>query len=236
MDARGPGADRLHLGHDRRAARRRPRLPLPDRPARPGRALARLPPGRAGLVHDRARLVEVGPQRLPRPLADRRRGGDPRRPLRPGRAARPRRGARRQRALPGADRVPDAGQAHRRCGPSPPCAAWSPPARRSRPRRSPPSARRWASSPPTATARPRPATSPATSPANRCARARWAGRCRESRSASSTASCSSRPPPPPPSSRATSTASASRASGGRPATWSARTTTATSGSRVATTT
>ena len=31
--ARGPGADRLHLRHHRRAARRRPRLPLPVRPA-----------------------------------------------------------------------------------------------------------------------------------------------------------------------------------------------------------
>ena len=51
-------------------------------------------------------------------------------------------------------------------------------------RRSPPSARRPASSPPTATARPRPARSPATSPASRSARARWAGRCRGSRPAS----------------------------------------------------
>ena len=110
---RGPGADRLHLRHHRRAARRRPRLPLPVRPADPGRALVRLAQGRPRLVHDRDRLVEVGPQRLPRPLADRRRRGHPRRPLRPGRAARLRRGARRQRALPGADRVPDAGPAHR---------------------------------------------------------------------------------------------------------------------------
>ncbi len=115
--AGGPGADRLHLRHHRRAARRRPRLPLPVRPAAPGRALVRLAQGRAGLVHDGDRLVEVGPQRLPRPLADRRRRGHPRRPLRPGRAARLRRGARRQRPLPGADRVPDAGQARR---PAPP--------------------------------------------------------------------------------------------------------------------
>ncbi len=79
----------------------------------PGRALVRLAPGRPRLVHDRHRLVEVGPQRLPRPLADRRRRGHPRRPLRPGRAARLRRGARRQRPLPGADRVPDAGPPHR---------------------------------------------------------------------------------------------------------------------------
>ena len=38
-------------------------------------------------------------------------------PLRPGRAARLRRGARRQRPLPGADRVPDARQAHRAAPP-----------------------------------------------------------------------------------------------------------------------
>ena len=44
--------------------------------------------------------------------------------------------------------------------------------------------RRPASSRPTATARPRPARSPPTSPASRCARARWAGRCRGSRPAS----------------------------------------------------
>ena len=54
------------------------------------------------------------------------------------------------------------------CAPSPPCGGWSPPASRSTPRRSPPSARRPDSSRPTATARPRPATSAATSPASRC--------------------------------------------------------------------
>ena len=86
------------------------------RPAVTGRALARLARGRAGLVHGRDRLVEVGPQRLRRPLAHRGRGGAPRRPLRPRRATRPRRGARRRRPLPGPDRVPDAGQAHRPCG------------------------------------------------------------------------------------------------------------------------
>ena len=147
----------------------------------PGRALVRLAQGRARLVHDRDRLVEVGPQRLPRPLADRRRRGHPRRPLRPGRAARVRRRARRQRALPGADRVPDAGQAHAPCARCRSCGGWSPPASRWTRRRSPPSAPRPASSPPTATARPRPARSPPTSPASRCARARWAGRCRGSR-------------------------------------------------------
>ena len=236
---RGSGADRLHLRHHRRAAGRRARLPLPARTAGPGRALVRLAQGRAGLVHDRDRLVEVGPQRLPRPLADRGRRGHPRRSLRPGRAARLRRGARRQRALPGADRVPDAGQAHRPAPAPRPAphglrrrAARGGDDRRLR-------ARRPGSSPPTATARPRPATSAATSSASRSARARWASRCPawsrrpQDRRA---ASCSCAPPPPPPSSRATSTASASRASGGRPATWSAKTRTATSSSRAATTT
>ena len=37
-----PGGDRLHLGHDRRAARRRLPAALPRRPAAPGRALVRL--------------------------------------------------------------------------------------------------------------------------------------------------------------------------------------------------
>ena len=58
----------------------------------------------------------------------------------------------------------------------------------------------------------------------------------EGEDASATANCSCAPPPPPPSSPATSTASASTASGGPPATWSAKTRTATSTSRAATTT
>src|SRR5215218_9099427 len=67
-----------------------------------------------GVVHGyRYRLVEVGPQRLPRPLGDRRRRRHSRRPLRSGRAARPCRGSRNQRPVPGADRVPDAGPPHR---------------------------------------------------------------------------------------------------------------------------
>ena len=133
-------------------------------------------------MHDGDGMVEVGAQRLPRALADRRRRGHPRRPLRPRGAARVRRRPRRQRPLPGADRVSDDGQAH---DPPPPpsCGGWSRPGSRWTPRRSLPSARRPDSSPPTATARPRPARSPATSPASRYARARWAGRCRESRRA-----------------------------------------------------
>ncbi len=46
-----------------------------------------VPRGRARLVHGRAGLVEVDPQRLPRALADRRRRRPPRRPLRPRRTA-----------------------------------------------------------------------------------------------------------------------------------------------------
>ena len=226
--ARGPGADRLHLRHHRRAARRRPRLPLPARAARPGRALVRLAQGRARLVHDATGWSKSARNVFLAPWLDRRRRGHPRRPLRPGRAARLRRGARRQRPLPGADRVPDAGPAHRAAAAAG-AAADGLGRRAARPgddRRLPRGDR--ASSRPTATARPRPARSPATSPASRSARARWASRCRASRPGSSRANCSCAPPPPPPSSPATSTASASRASGGRPATWSATTRTATS--------
>ena len=241
---RGPGADRLHLRHHRRAARGRARLPLPVRPADPGRALVRLAQGRAGLVHDRDRLVEVGPQRLPRPLADRRRRGHPRRPLRPRRAARLRRGARRQRPLPGADRVPDAGQAHRACARCPRCAGWSPPASRWTRRRSPPSSAATGLEPAdgygqtetgqvTANLAGEPVRQGSMGKPLPGIEVRIAAADAEARRA---ASCSCAPPPPPPSSPATSTASASRASGGRPATWSAKTTTATSSSRAATTT
>ena len=79
---RGPGADRLHLGHHRRAAGRAARAALPAGPARAGRALARGTGRRAGLVHDRPRLVEVGPQRVRRPVAVRGGGDDRRRALR----------------------------------------------------------------------------------------------------------------------------------------------------------
>ncbi len=106
--AERPGGDRLHLGHDRRAARRRLPAALPRRPAAPGRALVRVARGRRGLVHGRPGLGEVDPQRLRRPLADRRRRRPPRRPIRPRGAPAPLRGAGRQRPLPGADRVPDA--------------------------------------------------------------------------------------------------------------------------------
>ena len=45
LGARGSGADRVHVGHLRRAEADPPRRALPGRPARPGRALVRGPPG-----------------------------------------------------------------------------------------------------------------------------------------------------------------------------------------------
>ena len=62
--ARGPGADRVHLGHGGRAEADPPRARLPARPERAGRALVRGAAGRPVLVHRRQRLVAVGPQRL----------------------------------------------------------------------------------------------------------------------------------------------------------------------------
>ena len=165
--------------------------------------------GERRLVHGGAGLVEVDPQRLHRPLAGRRRRRPPRRPLRPRRAAAPLRGARRQRPLPGADRVPDAGQARRAgAGPLP-----APPGlrrRADRARRDPPLPRaarpgdrrrlrpdrdRRDQRHPPGRGRPRPR------------RLDGPARCPAWRPGSSTASCSCAPPPPPPSSTATSTAS-----------------------------
>ena len=60
MDRLRSRPDRLHFRNHGRAKRRRPRLRLSRRAAVPGRALVRLPPGRAGLVHDGAGMVEVG--------------------------------------------------------------------------------------------------------------------------------------------------------------------------------
>ncbi len=61
--------DRLHLRDDREAARRPPRPALPARSGGAGPPVARRRRGRARLVHDRDRLVEIGAKRLPRPLA-----------------------------------------------------------------------------------------------------------------------------------------------------------------------
>ena len=64
---RGPGADRVHLGDDRRAARRRcTRSATCPASAAQAEHWLGARARRARLVHDRDRLVEVGPQRVPR--------------------------------------------------------------------------------------------------------------------------------------------------------------------------
>ncbi len=73
---------------------------------------------RARLVHRGLGLVEVGPQRVHRAVAARRRRAPARRALRPARAARARRARGRERALHGADRVPRDREA-RRAAPGP---------------------------------------------------------------------------------------------------------------------
>ena len=83
LDARRPVPDHVHVRHGRRAQGRAARPALPARPAAAGLALARRAARRARLVHGRVGLVEVGPQRLHRPVAARRRGAAARRPLRP---------------------------------------------------------------------------------------------------------------------------------------------------------
>ena len=195
--------------------------------------------GERRLVHGGAGLVEVDPQRLHRALADGRGRRPPRRPLRPRRAAAALRGARRQRPLPGADRVPDAGQARRAARRSPALRRLvsagepiEPEVIRALPRATRP--RRSA----TATARPRPARSAAcartrtTRPRRldgpAAARARDPDRRRRAAAARRLLPHLLRPLP--------RRRAASRASGGRPATGSARTRTATSGSRAAATT
>ena len=111
---RRPGGDRLHLGHDRRAARRRLPAALPGRPAscRPSTGSAPRD-GEIAWCTAAPGWSKSTRNAFIAPWLDGRRRGPPRRPLRPRRAAAPLRGARRQRPLPGADRVPDAGQARR---------------------------------------------------------------------------------------------------------------------------
>ena len=204
-----PGGDRLHLGHDRRAARRRLPAALPRRPGVQAKHWFGAGDGEIAWCTAAPGWSKSTRNAFIAPWIPGRRRRPPRRPLRPRRAAAPLRGARRQRPLPGADRVPDAGQARRarpRPQPAPPGlgrradrAGDDPPLPgAARPRRSP-----------TATARPRPARSAASAPTRTTPRAtaRWAGRCPASRPGSSTASCSCAPPPPPPSSTTTSTAS-----------------------------
>ncbi len=115
---RGPpphrgGADRVHLRHHRRAPGRSSPAAVPGRPTGPSGALAGGARGRAGLVHDGHRLVEVGPQRLRGAVALRGGRAPPRGPFRPRRAPGADRARGRQRPLPGADRVPDDRQAGR---------------------------------------------------------------------------------------------------------------------------
>src|ERR1019366_1272404 len=74
--------------------------------ARPGRLLARSPPGRSRVVHRRQRLVEVRPQRVHRALAVGRRGALARRALRPARAPGAAGARARGRAVHGPHRVP----------------------------------------------------------------------------------------------------------------------------------
>ena len=148
-------------GTARRAEGRPARPALPDRPAPAGRALARARPRPARVVHGRRGLVEVRPQRVHRALAARRRGAAARRPLRPARAAGADRARARRRALHGPDRVPRDRQARDARPLLAAARASSPPARRSTPRSCTPGTRRPASGSATATARPRPASSPA---------------------------------------------------------------------------
>ncbi len=107
------GAGGVHLGHLRHAEADPPRPALPGGPAGAGRALVRRPPRRAGVVHRRQRLVEVGAQLVHRPLAAGRHRTAPRRPLRPRRAPGAAGARARGRALHGAHGVPRDGQAHR---------------------------------------------------------------------------------------------------------------------------
>ncbi len=190
-------------------------------------------------MHRGAGLVEVDPQRLRRPLAAGRRGADPRRPLRPGRAAGDRSSARASTSS--ARRRPSTG-----CWPSAPSCDPFPPLRRLVSAGEPlnpevirllPRARSaWPIHDgygQTETGRQSPGCA-RTKRTTRAATARWAARCRGSRSASTTASCRFGPRPCPSFfSRYLGERALRRGSGGRRATTCARTTTGTSGSRAA---
>ena len=162
LDARGPVPDHLHQRHRRRAQGRRctASATSPASACRPSTGSAPAP-GELVWCTAAERLVEVGAQRVHRALAARRRGAAARRALRPARAPGAARARARRRAVHGADRVPRDRQARRRCARCRRCAAWSPPARRSTPRSCAPGTRRPACGSATATARPRPASSPA---------------------------------------------------------------------------
>ena len=186
---RGPVPDHVHLGHLGCAEGGPARPALSHRPAAPGRALARAGAGRPGLVHGGVGLVEVGPQRVHRPLAAGRRGAPARRPLRPARAAGADRPRARRRALHGADRVPrdrQARDAHR-------AAAEGPGGRRRGAQPRGPARLARGDRP----VDPRRLRADGDRPADRLAarrdaraRARWAARCRASSCRSSTANWS----------------------------------------------
>ena len=103
---RGPVPAHVHLRHGRRAEGGGARPALPPRAAPAGRALARRGARRPRVVHRRVGVVEVGPQRLHRPVDTGRRRAAPRRALRPRRAPRHRRARGRRRPLHGAHGVP----------------------------------------------------------------------------------------------------------------------------------
>ena len=110
--ARGAVPDHVHERHVRRPQGRRARSALPPRPAPAGRALARRPPRRARLVHGGERMVQVGAQRLHRPVAAGGLRAPARRPLRSAPAPRAAGAGGRERAVHGAHRVPR----HRQAG------------------------------------------------------------------------------------------------------------------------
>ena len=101
-----PLPDHLHLRHLRDPQGRAARAALPARAGASGRALAGCPARRAGVVHGGHGLVEVGPQRVHRAVAVRRRRAAARRPLRPRRAPRARRARAGRRPVHGPDGVP----------------------------------------------------------------------------------------------------------------------------------
>ena len=162
-------------GTRRRAEARPPWARLPVWPASPGRALVRRASGRPVLVHRGQRLVAVRAQRVRGRMAARCRSAPPRRPLRPGRAARAGGARARERALHVPHRVPRDREARGAAAAARRCATPVPRASRSTPRWSGPGRRRPAWRSTTATARPRPATSPACRSGRRCGPARWAG-------------------------------------------------------------
>ena len=212
---------------------------LPDRAAPAGRALVRRPQGRARLVHRRAGLVEVDPQRLHRAVAPRSGRAAPRRaastPPSASRSSSARASTSSARRRPSTGCSPSATELRpigplrrhglRRRAAQPGGDPRLPRGDRDRHRRRLRADRDRAGDR-HAPRRGRPGARRLDGPP--AARHRDAGRRRRAPGAGRR--------PCRPSSATTSARSRSRASGGRPATTSARTRTATSGSRAATTT